>query len=311
MKISVIIPYYNDSKYFGYCLESVLKQKIKPEEIIIIDDCSKDSHILEKIVDSVSSKETTIKLYRNDTNMNGAYSRNLGMNMAIGDYIAFLDADDYWAEDHLEVCLNNALKFGSDFIYSNVVEIKPNANDIVYRKVSNHRSTIGHISNILLDSPPQTNSFFISSKANKILRFNENLKRHQDYQFFIDALLKSEITAHYIDVYTSYYRVRDKSKPVIDYTSIFGFWAIYKDVIDLNKLNYKLWNIISGGLRDRRNNPINIIGDTKLAAILGGRRSYKLFSAIKNRLILVLLVNFYFYIVLDCGKKIYARFFRK
>ena len=100
--ISVIMPCYNAEKYLDESINCVLKQTYSNVELIIIDDGSTDSSI--KILESWQDKIKTIY----QTNQGPGPARNRGIEMASGEYIAFLDSDDYWELDCLEV-LHKAL----------------------------------------------------------------------------------------------------------------------------------------------------------------------------------------------------------
>ena len=98
-KISLIIPIYNVEQYLGRCLESVIKQTLLDIEIICIDDGTKDSSC--SIVDEYMKKDYRIRLYHKD---NGGLSsaRNEGLKYATGEYIWFIDSDDYIEENACE-----------------------------------------------------------------------------------------------------------------------------------------------------------------------------------------------------------------
>ena len=101
--ISVIIPVYNMEKYLKRCLDSVLKQTYSNLEIIVVDDGSIDNS--GKICDEYSKKDNRIKVIHKE---NGGISdvRNVGIENATGDYIGFVDSDDYIAEDMFETLYN-------------------------------------------------------------------------------------------------------------------------------------------------------------------------------------------------------------
>lgn len=99
--ISVIIPVYNNEKYFERCILSVVNQSYKNIEIIIINDCSTDN--VKTIIDKYKKIDKRISNYENEKNMGVGYTRNRGLDLAKGKYIYFLDSDDYIEEKCLEL----------------------------------------------------------------------------------------------------------------------------------------------------------------------------------------------------------------
>ena len=104
VKFSIIIPVYNVSNYLKKCLDSLVNQTYKNyEAIIVCDKCDDNS---EEIVDEYVKKYSTIsKIYREKTGLSGA--RNIGVNKSTGDYLLFLDGDDYFEDNLLEVLNDN------------------------------------------------------------------------------------------------------------------------------------------------------------------------------------------------------------
>ncbi|MBE6692222.1 MAG: glycosyltransferase family 2 protein [Ruminococcaceae bacterium] len=96
--VSVVIPAYNSANTIVDAIRSALKQSVSLE-VIVIDDCSTDN-ICEKI--SIFESDARFKYVRNRANLGVAKSRNLGVSLAQGEYVAFLDADDYWVDRKLE-----------------------------------------------------------------------------------------------------------------------------------------------------------------------------------------------------------------
>lgn len=94
MKVSVIVPVYNSSMYLRDCLDSLVNQSLEDIEIIVVDDDSKDNsfQIMMEYRDNYPDK---IKVIKNDKNMGQGAARNRGIELASGDYIGFLDSDDY------------------------------------------------------------------------------------------------------------------------------------------------------------------------------------------------------------------------
>lgn len=104
-KVSIIIPTYNSSRFLKRTIGSVLAQTFRDWELLIVDDCSKDSTRL--IVEEYSKFDKRIKFFKTETNSGGpATPKNIGVENARGEFIAFLDHDDEWFPEKLEKQLN-------------------------------------------------------------------------------------------------------------------------------------------------------------------------------------------------------------
>lgn len=99
-KVSIITPAYNAAVFLPETIKSVLQQSFTDWEMIIIDDCSEDSTF--EIATNFSKTDPRIKVVRNEFNSGVAATRNHGLDIATGDFIAFLDSDDMWLPDKLE-----------------------------------------------------------------------------------------------------------------------------------------------------------------------------------------------------------------
>lgn len=116
-KVSVIVPVYNVEKYVAKCLDSLLAQTLKEIEIIIVDDGSKDNS--SEIIQRYAEKYPNIFVYRKE---NGGLSdaRNYGMKYAKGEYIGFVDSDDYVEPDMYELLYNKAKEENSVVVECNL-----------------------------------------------------------------------------------------------------------------------------------------------------------------------------------------------
>ena len=108
--ISIVIPAYNREKTILRCIDSVLKQTYKNIEIIVVDDGSTDK--TQEIILSV--KDSRIKYVKLEKNSGAQVARNKGIEFADGKWIAFLDSDDMWEEDKLEIQYEILKKNGFD-----------------------------------------------------------------------------------------------------------------------------------------------------------------------------------------------------
>lgn len=111
--ITIIVPVYNTEKYLRRCVDSILNQKYNDYELLLINDGSTDKSKM--ICEEYAAQDSRIKLV-NKTNGGSASARNLGLNMARGEYIAFVDSDDYVHRDYLTIMMDLMAKYGLDLV---------------------------------------------------------------------------------------------------------------------------------------------------------------------------------------------------
>lgn len=113
VQVSVIIPVYNTAKYLKECLDSVINQTLRNIEIICIDDCSTDSSL--EILNKYAERDSRIKVIHNDHNLGAPGAvKNIGIKIARGEYLGFVDSDDYVDLDYFEKLYFLALVNDSD-----------------------------------------------------------------------------------------------------------------------------------------------------------------------------------------------------
>lgn len=121
VKISIIIPVYNASKYLKETIMSVVNQSFKDFEIICIDDGSLDNSL--EILNELSDNYNHVKILK-QFNQGAGKARNYGLDEAKGDYVAFLDADDIYVDEHaLEMLYNVAIENDADIVCGNLKKI--------------------------------------------------------------------------------------------------------------------------------------------------------------------------------------------
>ena len=113
IKVSVIVPVYNAEEHLSQCLDTIVNQTLKEIEIICVDDGSTD-HSLE-ILNQYAQKDIRIKVIR-QKNQYAGVARNNGLKVAQGEYVIFLDSDDFFKEDLLEKTYNQGKKVGADVV---------------------------------------------------------------------------------------------------------------------------------------------------------------------------------------------------
>jgi amylovoran biosynthesis glycosyltransferase AmsB len=189
MKISVVIPFYENYSTISLAVESTTNQEVPVHEIIIVDDFSSEPERLTKLLVPFQQKAKII-LLRNSENKNGAFSRNRGINQAKGQIVAFLDADDTWEPLKTRKIIEAVKEKGEDNIFFSKAKIKRNG--IIIDSRPKHFSSQTHISEYLFLEGGfiQTSTIFCSLKIAKSIMFQEQFKRHQDYDFVLRAYSK-------------------------------------------------------------------------------------------------------------------------
>lgn len=182
--VSVIIPTFNRKNDLIKAIASVLNQTIQDFEIFILDDASTED--IASVVQQFN--DTRILHHRKEEKSNANVLRNIGLRMAKGEFVAFLDSDDEWLNNHLESKIS-LLKngdfdgvFGSCFI---------NDGESIKYAGSKAMITGNHPINYLLDDgfAPIPTWVLRTSRA-KAISFDETLRRHQDYEYFIMFALR-------------------------------------------------------------------------------------------------------------------------
>jgi len=191
--VSVVIPTYNRGHTIGGAIDSVMQQSLTDLEIIVIDDCSTDNTAA--VIHSLSSQQ--VRYYRNDVNLRGGGSRNKGVTLARGKFIAFLDSDDEWTPEKLALQMELLMKCEkpySSVCYSKLLVRRGEIEFATMDRGVGEREKVadylfkqgGHI---------QTSSLLMSKALLMRCGFDEGLKKHQDW----DLVLRLEaIGAHFV-----------------------------------------------------------------------------------------------------------------
>ena len=216
MKVSIIIPVHNSSKYILECINSVINQTYKNLEIILIDDNSTDNSL--EIIKSINDKR--IKLIELSTNCGAAVARNKGIEIASGDYICFLDSDDYWKPRKIE----KQLKFikNKAFIYSEYLYLRGNKTHVA--KVPKLLT----YDKLLKNSAIFTSTVMLNMKyLTKEDVYMPNRRMGQDYGAWY-KIIKKVGYAYGMQEVLSIYRVGNKSLSSNKFKAIKRTWNLYK-----------------------------------------------------------------------------------
>ena len=122
--VSIIMPSYNAARFIGESINSVLLQTYSNWELLIVDDCSKDNSV--EVVRKFANIDKRVVLFSLEKNVGAAAARNVAIEHAQGQYIAFLDSDDVWDEYKLEKQLAFMKQYSYAFTFSNYYVMEEN-----------------------------------------------------------------------------------------------------------------------------------------------------------------------------------------
>lgn len=178
--ISVVIPTKNRSLELQRAIRSVLNQTHQDFEVLLVDDHSEEN-ILEIVQSFQDDRIKYFKSHKQPSNAN--VCRNIGIQNAKGEYIAMLDSDDEWFPHHLESKLKFLLDNDADGVFgSYLIDDGQNRKEVISRVLKPNEKMADYI---LTDGKAPTPSHFYKSICAKDIGWDENLKRHQDYDFSV------------------------------------------------------------------------------------------------------------------------------
>lgn len=232
-KISVIIPIYNCEQYLEKCLNSLINQTLKDIEIILINDGSTDNSL--KIIEKFD--DTRIKLI-NKENGGQSSARNKGLEIANGEYIGFIDSDDWIDSDYYEKLYNTALKYNADIAMTDFIRIGPNKHKIrlniksekVYKTIEEKIQ----IANALKEGCIWNKIYKKEILTN--LRFNEGMY-FEDGPFTIKALFNSKTLVTVPDTFYYYYQNPKSTVKTMDAKKRNDKQKSKREILDFFKLN--------------------------------------------------------------------------
>jgi succinoglycan biosynthesis protein ExoO len=239
--VSVIIPTYNVEKYIKQCIDSVLVQTYPHFEIILVDDCSTDNTV--NIIKSY--KDSRIRLLINDVNKGPSYSRNRAIEASKGEWIAFLDSDDWWDINRLQKLISCANETSAEFIADDIYLILDGkergfTTELKSKGIFSTHKPIKLTSVFLVENDlgmqPMIKKQLIK---NGNIKFDEDLKYGEDFKFYVECLEKSHLSVLFPVPYY-YYRVRNGSLTTNRNELITQAINMTETLIDNYKYNSKL-----------------------------------------------------------------------
>lgn len=202
--VSVILPVYNVEKYIKRCLESIMNQTYKNIEIIIIDDGSKDN--TSYICKSYTLKDKRIKYYK-IKNGGVSHARNIGIDYSKGEYIIFIDGDDWIDYKMFELMVNSLEKYNSDIVVCN--HCKTDGTEFIKES---YFTPLTNFKNLILDPKYRVYGYLPTKmlKKNKIIKkLREDIYYSEDLIFLLENF--SDAKYSYVDELLYYYFINESS----------------------------------------------------------------------------------------------------
>ena len=225
--ISIITPTYNCERFIGETIESVLKQTYKNWEMIIVDDCSTDNTY--EVVKKYADNDSRIKYYLLEENSGAAVARTKAMQLATGDYMAFLDSDDLWISNKLECQLKFMKENNYNFTCTEYEQIDENGKSLnKVNKVKNKTNYNG----VLLSCPVGNST--VMYNVSKMGKFQvPNIRKRNDDALWLQMLKKEEYI-YGLDNILMEYRIRTNSISSNKLDLVKYHWYLYRNIEHLS-----------------------------------------------------------------------------
>lgn len=251
--ISVIVPVYNVEKYIVKCLESIVNQNYKDFELLLVNDGSKDNSI-NLALDYLKNKAITYQVI-NKENGGLASARNAGLKAAKGEYISFIDSDDYIAKDFIKELKESIDNNDVDFAFCNFEYVKEQ------KEPTNSNDKTNHMfkkEELLVSFLRRTISFVVPSmmfkkefiEKNKLF-FDEEIRFSEDQPFIWNVILHSDNSVYINKKMYGYYIRENSIMTSTKYEKIINSFNEYKNYITILFKNYPEYKEISNKILPR------------------------------------------------------------
>ncbi|MBR5857185.1 MAG: glycosyltransferase family 2 protein [Bacteroidales bacterium] len=185
-KVSVIIPVYNVENLLPRCLDSLIAQTLTNIEILCVDDGSKDNSLA--VLRRYEERDSRIKVVTQQNKRQGG-ARNTGMDMACGEYIGFVDSDDYVDKDYFQKLYEAAVRESAHIACCGIIKHKPHMTKYVAKYEGSHLFTEKNAKFKICNCPPD---FHPVNKLYSRQMLLENHIRYQEHVYYEDVAFVSK-----------------------------------------------------------------------------------------------------------------------
>lgn len=219
--VTVITPAYNAESFIEETIRSVLAQSLTDWELIVIDDGSTDD--TGKVVEAYARTDARIRLVINEKNRGVARTRNRGLEMFRGQYVAFLDSDDYWEPLMLEKMVARAKETGADIVYCSYALVDEQGRKVCNDFIVPLKTTFEES---IVRSVITCSTVLIGAKLARSIRFPTDMY-HEDIAVWFQVL-RDGGTAYGVPDVLAAYRQRADSRSAGKLVSACRRWPIYR-----------------------------------------------------------------------------------
>ena len=224
--VSVIMPAYNAQDYIAEAIRSVMAQTVTDWELLVIDDGSADDTC--RIVSELACSDSRIRLLVNEENLGAAGTRNRGLELSRGEYVALLDSDDYWKPQLLSKMMDCARQTQADIIYCSYAIVDEQGeklcNDFIVPERTDFQQS-------MIRSVITCSTVLLTKKIAENQRFPVDMY-HEDIALWF-RLLRDGVQARGVPEVLAAYRQRSDSRSANKLKSACRRWTIYRKYLNL------------------------------------------------------------------------------
>ena len=224
VRVSIVMPVYNCAPYLEAAVRSVMAQTVEDWELIIVDDCSQDH--TRAVAAGLAAEDPRIRLVANEENRGAAASRNKGLELCRGAYVALLDGDDLWRPEKLARQMALAEETGADIVYCSYGIIDDRGGSCCGDFVVPAETDLEAF---LVRSVISCSTALLRRESAGTYRFPEGYM-HEDLALWL-RMLGDGCTARGIPAVLADYRVTDRGRAANKLRCARGRWEVYRNML--------------------------------------------------------------------------------
>lgn len=228
MLVSIVVPFYNSMSFLNDCINSVINQTYKDFELILVNDCSLDGSLI--IANKYEQLYENVRVIDLKENKGVGNARNVGIEYSNGHFIAFLDSDDIWVPNKLEMQVDFMIKNNCSISFTSYFKFDKDGGTIS-KKISVPESVF--YLQLLKNNVIPLSSAMIIKGDFRNLKFQ--CVGHEDFVYWLEAL-KINGPALGINQPLMYYRISSNSLSHNKFRASIYTWNIYRKIIGMNYL---------------------------------------------------------------------------